>query len=284
MKEQKNVSVISSIHSHYKSLYTAEKKVADYILENSKEVIRRTVTEVAEQSAVSDATIVRFSQKIGYKGFHQLKIALAQEIVDPVTNFSPTIDIAHIEKSIQNIFMYKIKSLKDTANSLKVAEVEECVKLIMNCNHLYLFAVGNSIPVALDTAYKLTALGIQALANITPEMQISSARLMTNKDVAMVISHSGSTKSVLTTLEIARKKGAKSICVTNYYKSPIAKLSDHVLCTVSNDDAFFDDFTYSRIPAIAVIDTLFLLITKMKPAVFLNNIQENERELSDYKL
>jgi RpiR family carbohydrate utilization transcriptional regulator len=282
--EPKSVSVISSIHSCYKSLYAAEKRVADQILGNSKEVIRKTVTELAEQSAVSDATIVRFCQKIGYKGFQQLKIALAQEVVDPVTNFSPTIDITHTEKSIQNIFMYKIKSLQDTANFLKANEVEECVKLIMNCNHLYLFAAGNSIPVALDAAYKLTALGIHAITNILPEMQISSARLMTNNDVAMAISHSGSAKSVLTTLEIARKNGAKSICITNYYKSPIAKLSDRVLCTVSNDDAFFDDFTYSRIPAIAVIDTLFLLITKMKPAVFLNNIQENESELSEYKL
>lgn len=275
--------LFSNIKSHYPTLHAAEKKVADYILEHGENVPKITVTELAERSQVSDATVVRFCQKIGYKGFYQMKIALAQDIVHPRNEFRPSVSQDKIGESIQNIFRLTIQNLQQTAYSIQSEDVRQSVQLIHHCQSLYLFAAGNSCPIASDAAYKFTKIGIPTVHSATPEMQVSSAYLMTSRDVALAISHSGESKQILTCLEIAKEQGAKTICITNFVKSPIGKFSDYHITTSAHDNVFYDDSVITRICEMAVIDTLFFLLADVRHHDSLNRFKRTELALSDYK-
>ena len=276
--------LFSNIKSYYPTLHAAEKKVADYILEHGEDVTKITVTELAERSQVSDATVVRFCQKIGYKGFYQMKIALAQDVVHPRSEFQPSISQNQIGESIQNIFKLTIQNLQETAYAINSDDVNSCVQLINQCHALYLFAAGNSYPIASDAAYKFTKIGIPTVHSPAPEMQVSSACLMTDRDVALAISHSGGSKLVLTCLEIAKEQGAKTICITNFLKSPVGKISDYHITTTAHDNVFYDDSVITRICEMAVIDTLFFLLAGVRYNDSLDRFNRTENALADYKL
>ena len=77
----KEKSVLDKIFQVYDKLFEAEKKIADYVINNQKKVVDMTVSELANASNASEATIIRFCKKCDFKGFHHLKISLAKEMM-----------------------------------------------------------------------------------------------------------------------------------------------------------------------------------------------------------
>lgn len=78
----KEKSVIDIIFAEYNKFFDAEKKIADYIMNNGSKVIEMTISELAESAGTSEATISRFCKKCNMKGFHHLKITLAKDLVE----------------------------------------------------------------------------------------------------------------------------------------------------------------------------------------------------------
>lgn len=124
-------SVLDNITVLYDQLFDAEKKIAKYILNNPKEVVDMTVSELAETSDVSIASVSRFCRKVGLKGFAQLKVSLAQELVDTHKSgeISNEISLEDIPQSLQNILANKITELKQTVNLINTDEF----KAILEC-------------------------------------------------------------------------------------------------------------------------------------------------------
>lgn len=276
-------NVLSSIQIAYDSLFDAEKKVADFVLEFPEEVISMGITELSEKSNVSDATTVRFCKKLGFNGYQHFKMTLAKKFVSPENVITPTVDLNNIKGSIESIMSYKMEELKLTSESLDVDMVSKCINKILNSNLIYFYAAGNSIPIAMDAAYKFNLIGIRSNVDIISEMQISSAYSLTEDDVAFGISNSGTSKTVLKAFEIAKDKGATTICLTSGKKSPLASLADYKLFTVTNEELFFKEFSYTRVPALSVIDMLFLLVYKSIVNNAYKDMSIREEVLSDNK-
>lgn len=274
-----NNSVLSTIRSWYTSLFNAEIKVADYILNNVNDVIKCNVSELAEKSNVSDATVVRFCQKIGYKGYYQMKIYLAKEI--GVT--SKSIDQSgeepdNIKGQINKIIGTNIKNLQETAKFINCDVIEKCAALINECEYLYIFAAGNTLTVAQDAAFRLSRIGkIRTISYLIPELQLSSANNITSKDLVLGISHSGSSNLVISALNIAKERGAKIVTITNYAKTPVSKIADYPIITACDDNGYYDDFAMSRIVEIVVIDLLLYFITQLRK----NKANESDKEIEE---
>ena len=114
-------SVMNIICSEYNNFFEAEKKIADYILANKTKVIEMTISELAENAGTSEATITRFCKKCNMKGFHHLKITLAQEIVDSEKEgftISGSVSENNIKDSLNNILANKIEELKQTISMI----------------------------------------------------------------------------------------------------------------------------------------------------------------------
>ncbi|MFR2744990.1 MAG: MurR/RpiR family transcriptional regulator, partial [Clostridium saudiense] len=103
---KKNKSVIDIIFAEYNNFYEAEKKIADYIVNNTQKVIDMTISELAESAGASDATVTRFCKKCHMKGFHHLKITLARELVESKKDdvkISGDVSESNIKESLSNI-------------------------------------------------------------------------------------------------------------------------------------------------------------------------------------
>ena len=258
-------SVLDCITVLYDQLFDAEKKIAKFILNNPKKVVDMTVSELAEISDVSIASVSRFCRKVGLKGFAQLKISLAQELVESHKSgeISNDISVDNIPQSLQNILANKITELKQTVNLINTDEFREILEGIRDASRVQVIAVGNTIPVAIDAAFKFNELGIPTTAGTIWETQLSYSFTLGKGDVLIAISNSGESDKVLEAVKIANKNGAMTIGITNSPHSAIGEEVQYHITTATREKLFLDEFCFSRVSASTVIEIIFLFLTEM---------------------
>lgn len=263
--ELKMGSVLDNITVLYDQLFDAEKKIAKYILNNPKEVVDMTVSELAETSDVSIASVSRFCRKVGLKGFAQLKISLAQELVDTHKSgeVSNEISVEDIPQSLQNILANKITELKQTVNQINTDEFKAILEGIRDASRVQVVAVGNTIPVAIDAAFKFNELGIPTTAGTIWETQLSYSFTLGKGDLLIAISNSGESDKVLEAVKIANKNGAMTLGITNSAHSAIGEEVQYHITTATRENLFLDEFCFSRVSAMTVIEIIFLFLTVM---------------------
>lgn len=258
-------SVLDCITVLYDQLFDAEKKIAKFILNNPKKVVDMTVSELAEISDVSIASVSRFCRKVGLKGFAQLKISLAQELVDTHKSgeISNDISVDNIPQSLQNILANKITELKQTVNLINTDEFREILEGIRDSSRVQVIAVGNTIPVAIDAAFKFNELGIPTTAGTIWETQLSYSFTLGKGDVLIAISNSGESDKVLEAVKIANNNKAMTIGITNSPHSAIGEEVQYHITTATREKLFLDEFCFSRVSASTVIEIIFLFLTEM---------------------
>ena len=258
-------SVLDCITVLYDQLFDAEKKIAKFILNNPKKVVDMTVSELAEISDVSIASVSRFCRKVGLKGFAQLKISLAQELVDTHKSgeVSNDISVDNIPQSLQNILANKITELKQTVNLINTDEFREILEGIRDASRVQVIAVGNTIPVAIDAAFKFNELGIPTTAGTIWETQLSYSFTLGKGNVLIAISNSGESDKVLEAVKIANNNKAMTIGITNSPHSAIGEEVQYHITTATREKLFLDEFCFSRVSASTVIEVIFLFLTEM---------------------
>lgn len=283
---ENNKSVINMIFAEYDSFFEAEKKIGNYILNNTKKVVEMTVAELAEEAGTSEATVSRFCKKCNMKGFHHLKITLAKEIVQSRKEEQPVsgnVDLQNIKQSLQSILANKIDELKQTILTINEDELQEILEILSNARCIQFAAVGNTLPVAMDGAYKFNQIGIPAVANTVWETQIAYTYNISKEDVVIIISNSGASKRLITVAEAAKEKGATTIAITNSENSPLAKICKYNIKTATREKLFLEEYYFSRISAMVVIEILYLFLTVGKNDVY-NNLSKHEQSIADDKL
>lgn len=222
-------SCIVTIQSKLKLLTGSEKKVADYILGNYMEVLNYTVIELAEKADVSDATVVRFCRSVGYKGFQDLKINLAQDAIVPYKHLNTSLEEKDTpEQIVSKVLRSEIETLEETIHILDVKELEAAARAIKDAKRVVFFGTGGSAMVAHDALHKLLKIGIRCIVEEDADIQAMQSALLETGDVAIGISHSGTNKGVLECLKNAKANGAVTIGLTTYGKSPLQKMC--VMC------------------------------------------------------
>lgn len=283
---KKNKSVIDIIFSEYNNFFDAEKKIADYIVNNVSKVIDMTISELSESAGTSEATVSRFCKKCNMKGFHHLKITLAKDLVDSKKNEMNTsgdVSENNIKESLNNILVNKIEELKQTILTINEDDLKDILSSLKNARSVQFAAVGNTIPVALDGCYKFNQIGIPAVANTIWETQIAYTYNISNKDVVIVISNSGASKSLIDVAKVAKEKGALTIAITNSDNSSLAKLCDYHIKTSTREKLFLQEYYFSRISAMTVIEILYLFLTVGKKDVY-SSLSRHEQAIADYKI
>lgn len=250
---------LGSIRSHYARLSEKEKKIANYILENPKEIIHSTINEVADNLGVAEATVFRFCKRIDFKGYQAMKIALASEVMSPIQQILEEINENDNEKAVaEKVFHSNIRTLENTLQILDFTSIKKAAGILTNANHVNFYGTGGSAIIAMDAYHKFIRTGISAYAFIDSHFQLMSASQLTNRDVAVVISHSGTNKDTIKVMNTAKKNGAKTIGITGFPKSPIGQNADVTLFTSSEETEYRSEALASRIGQLSLIDALYV--------------------------
>lgn len=239
------------------SLPPTARRIAEFILANASEVVHMSVTEVAEKADASEGSVIGLCQTLGARGFQQVKIALARDLVEPVQfiheDLTPDDDMQTV---VDKVFKSDLQALQDTQKALDVDAMQKAVAAIRAAERVEVFGIGSAATIAEDAHYRLLRIGVASRASVDSHVQAITASLCNPRVVVITISHSGSTVETLTATRLAKEAGATTICVTNFGKSPILAYADIVLHTLARETQFRTEAMTSRIAQLAIIDAL----------------------------
>jgi DNA-binding MurR/RpiR family transcriptional regulator len=246
------------------SLSPAEQRVGRLVVADPADAARRTITDLATAAQTSEATVIRFCRSVGMEGYPQLRIRLAAEAarrVEPPDarvvggDIPPGADMTQI---IATISFNDARAVEETAEQLDPAACEKVVEAISGAARVDIYGAGASGFVASDFQQKLHRIGRAAYYWPDVHTALSSAALLGRGDVAVGISHTGTTADVIEILDVARGRGALTVALTNFPRSPITEIADHVLTTAARETTYRSGAMASRLAQLTVVDCLFV--------------------------
>ncbi len=252
-------AVGAQIRMRLPGLTPLEGKVAADILARKDITEATALRAVSEGSGVSDAMVVKVAKKLGFAGFRDFR----QGLVD--YNNSDTAAL-HAEISaddtageiVQKVFRTAMQALEETFAILDLAAFDRAADYLHRARQRDFYGLGGSAQIARDVSHKFLRIGIRSQVFDDAHMMMMSAALLGPDDVAIAFSHSGNTTAVLDAVELARKNGARTIAVTNYPDSPVARMVDVVLCSTAQNSPLLGENATARIAQLNLLDALFV--------------------------
>ena len=275
--------MLMKIEAMRSGLSKSELLVCDYILAHPEEVIHLSVSELAVKSGVSDATVIRASQKIGSSSYQDLKISIAKDIVTPLQGVNEEINADDPAGRVtEKVFQGILHTLDFTYRTQDPGLLEKAADILLSANRICICGLGNSHAIAADIQHKFMRLGLSATAYADNHLQVICANSMKSNDVLFAVSHSGSSRDIVHAAEIALRNNASVISLTNVGRSPLADISTVALHTASNETKYRRVALSSRIAQMAIVDVLYTMIALKKPDVF-EGFHNIEKDLAQTK-
>ncbi|WP_334309850.1 MurR/RpiR family transcriptional regulator [[Clostridium] scindens] len=272
--------VLEVIKEQYDYIFSAERKVADFVLQNPQKAVDSNVSELAKQSGVSDATVVRMCHHIGYTGYYQFRISLARDLGKKQYGISA---LAESRDAVEKLFQEYAQTMLAIGSRIDADVMWNCVNLLKTCKEAHIMAVGNTCPLAQYMGFRLGRLGIKSTYNVAAEYFMNHVNLADQDDLLIAISQSGTSRQVIQGLELGKEKGLKSIAITAFAQSPVSNLADYVLLSAGKEEPFNFYKGYAHMNETAVIDALLNFVTN-EELIKTTQADKPEMILSEYKV
>jgi RpiR family transcriptional regulator, carbohydrate utilization regulator len=277
-------NILEVIRTLRQELRKSERKVADLVLAQPRRLLTATLAETADMAGVSQPTVIRFCVAIGCTGFQDLKLRLAHSLAlgTPATH-SVLLETDQPEAIVEKIFDYTISSLDWARHHLDKAALAEAIAVLEAARSIEFFGYGASGIVARDAQQKFPLFGVPCGAQVDTHQQIMVASMMQPGDVAVVISNTGRTRSMIEIAEVARASGAQVIGITGS-ASPLVEVCHTALVVESLDNTNIYTPTISRIAALVVIDVLSTAVALRRDGGHQQRFQVMKRRLNELRL
>jgi len=249
---------ISTLYPHFTKV---ERMLADLTIHHPQTVARLSSRELGRQCGISEASVIRFVQKLGYTGLPEFREALHLELMVSQTpagaRLAPGDTPAEVLAKVVTLCS---QALQNVMAVLDVDSLARAAAAITSADCLHFFAAGGSMRIAQHAAFKLMRMGYLSVAHSDPYAQSAQAALLGPQSVAMGFSYTGSTKAVVDALATARENGAKTICLTNFAGTPITEVVDLALITGAPGGILGANSAPARVAQFAVLDALCALL------------------------
>lgn len=274
-------SVFTKINDEYYQLTASEKKTADYVMAHQREAQFMSISELAEASSVAEATVSRFSRRLGYKGFNAFKLALANSAARIRTDANPlsgeVLDDDSLTDVCRKLYAADVSAMTQTLELIKPDDIKAAADLLEKAGKVLCMGQGGSMIIASEAAHLFSTASGKFFAVGDSHMQVIAATTMSADDVILFFSYSGATKDMIETLQLARARGAKSILITRFPKSPGAALADVVLQCGANESPLQLGSVAARIAQMYLMDVLFSELCRRD----LDNIRQSRSRIAE---
>ena len=247
------------LHQRQDDLTKSGRLVAEYLTHHADEAQYLSISSLAKECNVAEATVFRFCRALGFEGYHEMRIALAQanatgsmvnhQELQPGATTATLCDHAHA------LFMTAING---TQNALSTEAVEKAVALMREANQVFCFGQGGSMLLANDICARFASLTTKFRTAGDSHFQLLTASLMGPEDVVLFVSYSGATRDMMETLRTAKSAGAKVILLTHYEDSPGAALADVVLLCGAQESPLDSGSIPIKVAVLYVAEVLLL--------------------------
>ena len=264
--------VVRRIEQHYPMMSAQEKRVADYVVSDMDEVANCSVARIAQHAGVSPATVVRFTNSIGFTGMLEFKNYLRSEKLAPRAGWSTLHPGDSMERIASNTMQANKRAIDETLMVLNNDAAEAAVTAIEKARRVLILSEGGSGCSARCAYDAFIQIGIQASLVMDSFFQVTEAAHAKPGDVALSVCHSGRARNAVDAIRLAQEAGATTISIAGIVGSPITKYSDIVLYTGLADDSFHSETVAVRICELNVISVLHMALALRR-----------QEELGDYR-
>ena len=249
------------------SLTETETRLANYLLSHAGEVIHMNAKEFSSACGSSPAAVVRFSRKLGFKGFTDLKLDLAREAGAGKPDDFQTVSREHddMDTLVQKAERIHLRNTSLTYQMLNVSVLTAAVEEICAGRRIHLFGVGASGLLAMDFLYKSSRIGIPAFYHEDVHTNLATAALLGPGDIVIAISYSGETRETVLAARAAKDRGCKIIAITQANHNTLARLADYPLYVPSEEPELRVGAMTSRTSGLLLLDLLYLGVAKHDP-------------------
>lgn len=239
----------------------ADQAIADLTISHPQTVAKLSARKLGHQCGVSEASVIRFVQKLGYKSLDDFRQALQYELLTSQTSASRWESSKDSPAAIlSQVVSLCSQALQSLTVVLDINDLSRAANEMEKADSIHFFSAGGSIRISQHAAFKLMRMGYLSIAYSEPFTQMAQASLIGKNAVAFGISYTGSTKSICDALSVARDRGVVSICLTNFAGTQITECADIKLITGAPGGVLAANSAQSRVSQLAVLDTLCALI------------------------
>ncbi len=271
-------AVGAQIRMRLPSLTPLEGKVAADILARKDITTDTPLKQVAEGSGVSEAMVVKVAKKLGFGGFREFRQGLIDYYAQDSAMMHSEISSSDTSGEIvQKVFRTAMQALEETFAILDLEAFDRAGDFIARASQRDFYGLGGSAQIACDISHKFLRIGIRSSVFDDAHMMMMSAALLGPDDVAIAFSHSGATSAVLDAIELARRNGARTIAITNYPESPVARAVDVVLCSTAQNSPLLGENATARIAQLNLLDALFVAVAQRDRAAAEANLSRTMR-------
>ena len=250
-----NTNIVLQIQSTYNQLTRAERKVADYVLQNKNKVLYMSITDLADACKVGDTSVYRFCRTLGLDGYQQFKMKLSISLSE--NELSDERKKEKEESVASRIMESHMNAIRESYLLLDKAKMERLVEMIEDSEKVYFFGIGDSLLTAQEARNKFLRITSKVSCLTDPHMQSMAASMATERDLIVIISYSGSTKDNIHVAKIAKKAGAKIASITHYKKSPLTSYSDVTLLCGAEEAPLEGGSMSAKMGQLYLIDLLY---------------------------
>ncbi|MBL4765192.1 MAG: MurR/RpiR family transcriptional regulator [Colwellia sp.] len=264
------MSTFTKIKAIKDSLSHSETKLADFILNSPNTIRELSSQELANVAGVSQSSVVKFTQKLDYKGYPTFKLAVIDALNSEALSGEKNNEHLHgkitlsdsLEQLATKLLSSKVSVLNETKNLNEERYIEQAVSLIKSAKRILICGLGGSALVGYDFSYKLQKIGFSAIANADSHAQLALAATYSKGDLVFAISESGKTHEIVQICQQAKQNGASIISLTKYGKTQVSSLADIKLYSVAEEESLRLSSILARTAQEYIIDVLFIAITQ----------------------
>jgi len=279
-----NADLFKSIDQANDHLRKSERKVAAYVLEHRANIVQMRIVDLAAAAGVSEPTVVRFCRAIGFDGFQDFKLTLAQFVAANTSYQQFRLDSRDsVEQFKEKIFDSTMGNLMRVKSDLDAANLERAIVALAHTKRVDCYGFGASAPICSDAQHKFFRLNISAAAYSDPHLQTMAAVTLQAGDVVIAISQTGRTKDLLHTTQLAMDAGATviALCPSN---TPLAQQVQIPLYIDLDEDKELNTLMSSRITQMVVIDVLAVGVTMQLGEETMAHLKTIKRSLRSLRI
>lgn len=252
--------LLLDIRTSANSFTKTEKRVADYVLANPKDVMYMSITELADACGVGDTSVFRFCRHLKQKGYHDFKMHLAQSLSDQsnASVFDDQSPEDSLEVTVHKALEANVNALRETCDLIDCKALYTAVEWLAEAERIAFFGSGSSAVSALDAQARFMRITSKVCMSMDTHMQTFCASLLTPRDVAVLYSYSGNTKDTVSIAQTAKQAGARLICISRFRKSPLEGLCDLLLLCGANEGPMQGGSLSAKVSQLFLTEVLYL--------------------------
>lgn len=277
--------LIRRINDSYNKLSKGQKLLANYIVDHYEKAVFLTASKLGKIVGVSESTVVRFANELGYDGYPRLQEALEELVRTKLTSIqrvevtSDRIDKDHVLKFVLQSDMDKIKnSLEDVKEDV----FDQAIEMILRAKNIYIVGVRSSASLAgfMGFYFNLMFENVKLIHTNSVSELFEQIHRINEEDVMIGISFPRYSKRTLKAMEYARSKNANVITITDSPLSPMVQFSNASLVAKSDMISFVD----SLVAPLSLINAIIVAISMKKKDYLVNSLESLEKIWYEYQV